>query len=128
MLDRTLTDVEAAVREAAEAYCRALHDADTGALGRLFHENSHLYLAQEGVLTDWPRQTFLDRVGSRQPGGGAPDFEIESVDVAGPEMACVRLSVGVPPRRYRDYLNFLKIDGEWRVIAKLFRVVDGPAV
>ena len=27
-------------------------------------------------------------------------------------LGCV--SVGVPPRRYRDYLNFLKIGGEWR--------------
>lgn len=128
MLDKVTTDTEAAVRAAAEAYCRALHDADTAALARIFHENSHLYLAQDGVLTDWPRQFFLDRVGSRSPGQGAPDFEIESVDVAGPEMAAVRLSVGVPPRRYRDYLNFLKVGGEWRVIAKLFRVADGPAV
>ena len=128
MLDKVTTDAETAVRAAAEAYCRALHDADTDALARIFHEDSHLYLAQEGVLTDWPRQHFLDRVGARQPGQGAPDYEIESVDVAGAEMAAVRLTVGVPPRRYRDYLNFLKIGGEWRVIAKVFRVVDGPAV
>ena len=121
-------ETEQLVRAAAEAYCRALHDADTGTLARIFHENSHLYLAQDGVLTDWPRQFFLDRVGSRSPGQGAPDFEIEAVDVAGPEMAAVRLVVGVPPRRYRDYLNFLKVGGEWRVIAKLFRVADGPAV
>jgi hypothetical protein len=128
MLDKTTTEAEAAVRAAAEEYCRALHAADTSALGRIFHEDSHLYLAQEGVLTNWPRRHFLDRVRSRQPGQGAPDFEIESVDVAGPEMAVVRLSVGVPPRRYRDYLNFLKIGGEWRVISKVFRVADGPAV
>jgi hypothetical protein len=128
MLDKVSTDVEAAVRAAAEAYCRALHEADTAALARIFHEESHLYLSQEGVLTNWPRQHFLDRVGARQPGQGVPDYEIEAVDVAGPEMAAVRLSVGVPPRRYRDYLNFLKIGGEWRVISKVFRVADGPAV
>lgn len=128
MLDKVVTDAEAAVRAAAEAYCRALHDADTKALARIFHENAHLYLAQDGVLTDWPRQHFLDRVGSRERGRGEPDFEIEAVDVAGPEMAAVRLFVGVPPRRFRDYLNFLKIGGEWRVIAKVFRVADGPAV
>lgn len=128
MLDRTRTDVEAAVRGAAEAYCRALHACDTGTLARLFHEDAHLYLAQGGVLTNWPRQVFLDRVGSRQAPVGEPDFEIESIDVAGPEMALVRLSVGVPPRRFRDYLNFLLIDGEWRVISKVFRLADGPAV
>ena len=128
MLDKVATDAQSEVRAAAEAYCRALHEADTAALARLFHENAHLYLSQQGVLTDWPRGHFLERVGSRQPGQGAPDFEIESVDIAGPEMAAVRLSVGVPPRRYRDYLNFLKIGGEWRVISKVFRVAEGPAV
>ena len=128
MLDKVAADVATDVRAAAEAYCRALHEADTATLARIFHESAHLYLSQEGVLTDWPRQHFLDRVGARQPGQGAPDYEIESVDVAGPEMAVVRLSVGVPPRRYRDYLNFLRIGGEWRVISKVFRVADGPAV
>jgi hypothetical protein len=128
MLDKVTTETQAAVRAAAEAYCRALHEADRDALARIFHEDSHLYLSQDGALADWPREHFLDRVGSRAPGQGAPDYEIETVDVAGPEMAAVRLLVGVPPRRYRDYLNFLKVGGEWRVIAKVFRVADGPAV
>ncbi len=32
MLDKVTTDTEAAVRGAAEAYCRALHAADTARL------------------------------------------------------------------------------------------------
>ena len=128
MLDQARPDLEAAVRGAAEAYCRALHRCDAQALARIFHESAHLYLSEKGALTDWPRQHFLDRVAGREPGEGEPDFEIEAIDIAGPEMAWVRLSVSVPGRRFRDYLNFLRLDGEWRVIAKVFRVVDGPAV
>ena len=38
-----------------------------------------------------------------------------------------RVLVRVGPRRFRDYLSFVKIEGSWRVIAKVYRQVDGPA-
>jgi len=115
-----------AVQAAAEGYCRALHAQDTDALARIFHGDAHLYAPGADGLVNWPLAVFLERVASRAPAGGEPDFTIHSVDLAGPDMACVKLSVAVPPRRYTDYLNFLKLDGEWRVIAKVFRVAEGP--
>ncbi|MGF1501504.1 MAG: nuclear transport factor 2 family protein [Paracoccaceae bacterium] len=119
---------EAEVAAQARAYADALHRADTAALEAIFHPSSHLYASQDGALIEWPRAHFLARVGSRAPLDGATDVQIEAVHVAGPEMAHVTLSVAVPPRRYTDYLDFLKLDGEWRIIAKIFRVADGPAV
>ncbi len=122
------TDAEAAVRAAAEAYCAALWHADAETCARIFHEASHLYgVAADGALVDMPRATFLERVGSREPGEGPPDYAIREVIVTG-EMAFVRLEVAVPGRRFEDQLNFLEIDGAWRVIAKLFRVAEGPAL
>ncbi|MEM6944511.1 MAG: nuclear transport factor 2 family protein [Pseudomonadota bacterium] len=117
-----------AVMAAAEAYCVALHESDTARLAAIFHENSHLYASGEAGLIDWPLPFFLERVGGREPGKGAPDYEILSVEMSGPEMARVHLEVAVPPRRYADYLDFLKLNGAWRVIAKIFRVAEGPAV
>ncbi|MEM1345603.1 MAG: nuclear transport factor 2 family protein [Pseudomonadota bacterium] len=124
-------DAYAAVQQAAEHYCRALHERDLDTLKALFHESAHLYtVGADGALIDWPRQHFLDRVSARAPAEAPFDPQthctIESVDVAGPEMAQVKLSVAVAPRRYTDYLNFLKIDGAWRVIAKVFRTAEGP--
>jgi hypothetical protein len=121
-------DLHASVAAAAEAYCHALHAADTAALRAIFHEAAHLFASQDGRLVDWPLETFLERVGGRAPGAGEADFEILAVDLAGPEMAHVKLTVAVPPRRYTDYLSFLDIGGEWRVIAKIFRVAEGPAI
>ena len=118
-----------AVTEAAEAYARALHAGDTASLRRLFHEASHLYgVAADGCAIDWPRETFLDRVAARPAGTGAAEYTIEQVDIAGPEMAWTRLTVRAGERLFRDYLNWLRLDGEWRVIAKIFRVEDGPAI
>ncbi len=118
----------AGVLEAAEAYARALHEADAAALAEIFHPAACLYASQEGGLIEWPRQTFLDRVAARAPGAGAADYAIHAIEVAGPETVNLQLSVAVPPRRFTDHLQFLKIDGAWRIISKTFRVAEGPAV
>ncbi|MEL6478051.1 MAG: nuclear transport factor 2 family protein [Pseudomonadota bacterium] len=123
-----LAAAEAEIRAAASDYCVAGIKADIPVLERIFHEGSHLYASQDGKLIEWPRQAFLDRVAGRGAVEGEPEFEILSVHFAGPEMAHVHLNMTIPPRVFTDYLNFLRIDGEWRVIAKIFRVADGPAV
>lgn len=125
MLDQSLA---AEVEAAAVAYCVALHEGDAVTLAKIFHEQSNLYASENDALIVNPREAFLDRARTRGKMDGAPDYEILSVEMAGPEMAHVTLSVGLQPRRFLDYLNFLKIDGEWRVIAKIFRVAEGPAV
>ncbi len=115
------------VRWAANAYCEAAHAGDVAVCRDVFHENCHLYgIAADGSLIDMPRETFLERVAARS-GEGPADYEIHDVTVTG-EMAVVRLSVTLAPRRFEDQLNFLKFGDEWRVIAKLFRVADGPAL
>ncbi|MEM8595579.1 MAG: nuclear transport factor 2 family protein [Pseudomonadota bacterium] len=118
-----------AVRGQAEAYCAALHRSDTARLAEIFHENAHLYApAEDGTLIDWPLPQFLERVGSRPPGEGAPDYAILSATLSGAEMAFVHLEVSVPPRRFADVLVFLKLGDAWRINAKTFRVAEGPAV
>ncbi|MEO0622737.1 MAG: nuclear transport factor 2 family protein [Pseudomonadota bacterium] len=119
---------KAELTAAAEAYCKGLHAADTEAVAEVFHEASHLYtVTGEGALIDWPRPQFLERVGGRAPAEGMPDYTIDDIAVRG-EMALVRLHVQVGERRFEDHLNFLRIDGAWRMIAKICRVVDGPAL
>ncbi|MGF1500520.1 MAG: nuclear transport factor 2 family protein [Paracoccaceae bacterium] len=120
--------VAEAVRARAVAYAEALWRGDAVALEGIFHPAAHLYASQDGALIDWPRAQFLDRVAARSPGEGPAEYTIREVSVVGPEMAHVALDVAVPERRFTDYLNFLMLDGEWRVIAKIFRVAEGPKV
>ncbi|MEM9146121.1 MAG: nuclear transport factor 2 family protein [Pseudomonadota bacterium] len=123
-----VADAEAAIRAAAIAYCEALHRADAAAVAEVFHEASHLYtVTGEGALIDWPRPVFLERVGGRAPADGTPDYTIDAITVTG-EMALVRLHVQVGERRFEDHLNFLLVEGTWRMIAKICRVADGPAL
>ena len=133
-MDGSQSPIEAAVVEVAEAYCRSLHISDVDTLDAIFHDAFRMVaVSVEGAYQDWTKAQFLDRVRARDAFPGSPEFEIYSVDVEGddpaaPQMAWVKLSVTVPPRRFHDYLGFLKVAGVWKIVNKQYRVADGPAV
>ncbi|MEM7238509.1 MAG: nuclear transport factor 2 family protein [Pseudomonadota bacterium] len=126
MLD---AQAEAAIRTAAREYCAAIHHSRPEVFEVMCHE-SFLMAAVSGsgqpIL--WDKAAYLSRVAGRAPFPGEPSFEILTVDLSGTETAHVKLWVDVPPRRFEDYLGFFCIDGEWKLITKLFRTIDGPAL
>ncbi|MEM7189835.1 MAG: nuclear transport factor 2 family protein [Pseudomonadota bacterium] len=125
MLDATQ---EAAVRAAAEGYCVALHTSDHEFLADLCHDNFAMATVQpDGGQHFFDKESFVARAAAREPFAGEPSFEILSIDVE-PEMAMVKLWVDMPPRRYCDYLGFMLVDGQWKLINKLFRTADGPSI
>ena len=125
MLDKT---AEAAVRAAAEGYCIALHTSDADFLDNLCHDRFFMTSMQpDGQHLFFDKTSFVERARARPPFEGEPSFEILAVDVE-PEMAHVKLWVDMAPRRFCDYLGFVPIDGEWKMITKLYRTARGPAV
>lgn len=117
------------VRALAESYCVALHTSDWAALAAMCHDNYFMTSAKpgagpEGEPVFFDKATFVERAKNRPPFAGEPVFEILSVDVENDEMASVKLSVDMPPRRFHDYLGFYRVDGEWKLITKLFRTVS----
>ena len=42
-------------------------------------------------------------------------------------MARVKLRVGAPGVVYEDYLGFVRVGDDWKLINKLFRTYEGPA-
>jgi hypothetical protein len=46
------------------------------------------------------------------------------MDAAGGEIARVHLWVDVPPLRYEDHLGFVKQDGAWKLLTKVFRTAE----
>ncbi|WP_158547458.1 nuclear transport factor 2 family protein [Rhodovulum sp. 12E13] len=124
----------AAVRAQAVAYCEALHHAradvleamcDAGFAMRAPATTGAAEAGQDPLR--WDRATFTARVAARDPFPGDPSFEILSVDVTG-DIAQVRLWVDVPPRRYEDFLGFVRTGADWRLATKLFRTARGPAL
>ncbi|MCR9125383.1 MAG: nuclear transport factor 2 family protein [Rhodobacteraceae bacterium] len=118
-----------AVRAAAVAYCHGVHDADAAVFAALCHEAFHMSaLAGSGAVPVWDKTAYLERLAARGPAEGAPVYEILDIDVAEDAIARVKLRVAVPPRVFEDYLGFIRVGAEWKLINKLFRTAEGPAL
>ena len=113
----------------ARAYCEALHRSDAKVFERMCHDDFLMtYVGSDGQARKIDKSAFVGRVAGRDAFAGDPSYHIETVDVAGPDIAHVKLWVDMPPRRYKDYLGFFHVGGEWKLITKLFRVESGPAL
>lgn len=111
------------IEQAVHTYLDGLYEGDADKLAAVFHETSALTQVFDDELVITPRDEWLAAVRSRpspQARGLDRHDRILSIDLAGPTMAHVKLACAIPPRFFVDQLNFLKIDGRWRVAQKVF--------
>jgi hypothetical protein len=125
MMD-ALTPAEDAVRAQVAAYGEAVYYARAEVFEDMCHDRFQMTLIDENGATFWDKPAYLERVRGRTAFPGEASFEILSVDVAGDEIARAHLWVDVPPLRYEDHLGFVKVDGQWKLLTKVFRTM-GPA-
>ncbi len=116
------------VSAAANAYIVALNEADTDILGEMFLPESHLYAAYDYLKADGsrmvlPRDAWLDLVrqrGAAKDKGYEPNGRVVMIDFINENTAVAKIEVDVGPISFTDYLNFIMVDGDWKVIAKIF--------
>ena len=129
MMDAAVQSDAETIRALAETYCVSLHHARAAVFAEMCHDNFLMTaVTGSGGAIFWDKAAFLARVGGRAPFPGAPSFAILGVDVAGGEIARVHLWVDIPPRRFEDHLGFFRVDGEWKLVTKVFRTLDGPSL
>jgi hypothetical protein len=112
-----------AITETIQLYLDGLYEGDAAKLAQAFHPTSSLASEDQGVLTQVPREQWLERVGHRPSGklqGLARKDEILQIDQSSPTTAFVKLKCQLPPRFFTDYLLLLKVDGRWQVAQKTF--------
>ena len=71
-------------------------------------------------------ETVYGRLAGRPAGaalGEARQDSILSIDKSRPESALVKVNIAIGPKLFTDYLNFLKIDGRWQIISKIYTYV-----
>ena len=111
--------------DAAQAYMVALHEGDTTKLSEIFFPEAHLYASVENELKVMPISDYIELVGGRDAPaskGHAFSGELVSVDFSGPASAVAKVNVAVPPTQFVDLLNFLNVDGRWRIISKIYHI------
>ena len=119
----------AAIAEAIEAYYDGLYRGDTTQLARSFHSQASYMTASGGEYVHIDMDTYFDRVRARESPmsqGSDYGYVLESISIAGPEAALVRLRSSMLGKRFDDFLSLAKIHGEWRIVAKLFHHEPEP--
>ncbi|MEM7051589.1 MAG: nuclear transport factor 2 family protein [Acidobacteriota bacterium] len=111
---------EAAVRAALENYFRGHATGDGAHHRKVFHPRSSLWWVRDGNLNERSSEEYISR-----HKGEAPEDEADRkrrivfVDVTG-EAAVAKIELDYPGVLITDYMSLLKIDGEWRIISKIF--------
>ena len=111
------------IKSIIQLYFDGSYEGNRDKMDKVFHQAPHVYgHAQDGSLTDMPRDRFVDHVGSRPADSPlyVREEEILSIDFTGEKAAVARVKLRVNNTRFTDILSFMCIDGKWGVISKVF--------
>lgn len=114
------TDENEAVRVPLNNYIKAQATGDPDAARKAFHTDGNLIWIKDGKYTT---RSFSEFVAGFNGKPAADEDKrkraIESIDVAG-NAASARIVLDYPAVRFVDYMSLLKIDGDWKIVSKVF--------
>ena len=115
------TDEKEAVKVPLNNYIKAQATGDQEAARKAFHTDGNLiWINKDGRYTT---RTFSEFVAGFNGKPAADEDKrkraIETIDVAG-YAASARIVLDYPTVRFIDYMSLLKIDGEWKIVSKVF--------
>ena len=114
------TAEEAAVRVPLENYLKGHATGDGGYMRKAFHTDGNLIFIRDGKFTT---RSFADYISGFTGKPAADEAQrkrsIESIDVTG-NAATGKIILDYPSTRFVDYMSLLKIDGEWKIVTKIF--------
>jgi len=111
---------EAGVRVALNAYLEGHATGQAEAFRRAFYSEARMLYARDGHFVKTEIADFI----ARAPGKPAEDEAqrkrtIDLIDIVG-DAAIAKLTLVYPDVTFTDYMTLLKIDGEWRIVSKVF--------
>jgi hypothetical protein len=109
-----------AVRIPLENYLKGHATGDGEYMRKAFHTEGNLIFVRDGKFMT---RSFADYIAgfSGKPPADEPQRKrsIESIDLAG-NAATAKIILDYPATRFVDYMSLLKIDGEWKIVTKIF--------
>ena len=113
----------AEIQSFLKEYFDVLQSQDIVQFDRVFHRGCVLYSAQDGAVVVRPFDEYRKMVQGRespQSRGFARADQILMIDVLSPDMALAKVRLRLFDNIMEDYLNLLRVDGKWTIVAKLF--------
>lgn len=119
IMDPRHGDVTAALAD----YFDGLYYSDTRRLARIFHPGAIYACATEGALTRLTMAEYFPIVDQRPAPASRGEKRMDrivAIEFAGPVTAFVRAECSIGRKHFTDLLTLVCLDGEWRIIAKVF--------
>jgi hypothetical protein len=111
---------DAAVRAAIEHYFQGHATGDGAHFRKVFHPESKLVFVREGNYAQRTSEEYISGSSGKPAADEAQRKRaIDWIDVTG-DTAVVKLTLTYPAVTFTDYMALLKIDGEWKIVNKMF--------
>jgi hypothetical protein len=126
MLSPETASIDTGLIKLLDDYFEVIHAQDMQLFDKVFHKDCTLYSAQDGELVIRPYALYRDQVANRKSPrelGNPRKDEILELDQISDSTAWAKVQLFQFGGIMQDYLNFLKIDGKWWIIAKLYQKV-----
>lgn len=117
------TQDEQDVRAVIAGYFEALYHGDVAGFRKVLHPQARLFSAADGSMINLDVETYMGMVASRPSSASRNDpreDEIVTVTVASPTTAHACVKDMYLPKRFVNELTFIKIEGRWQIIAKVW--------
>lgn len=113
-----------AVAATVELYLQGHATGDGALWRRAFHPEAKLFWVKDGQLAQRTAEEFAASASGRPAADEARRArKISSLDIAG-DAAMVKVELRYPEVTFIDYLSLLKLDGQWRIVHKIFHRRD----
>ncbi|UCC72955.1 MAG: nuclear transport factor 2 family protein [Gemmatimonadota bacterium] len=117
---RTQPDETAAIRQALQYYLDGHATGDPEVMANAFHPSARLQSIRNGEVSIRSLESYLDGMAG-EPASDESERErrIVMVDYVG-TVAVAKIELDYPRAFYTDYMQLLKIDGEWKIVNKIY--------
>ncbi|HRE20761.1 MAG TPA: nuclear transport factor 2 family protein [Rhabdaerophilum sp.] len=108
---------------AMQVYFDGLYHSDTERLNSVFHPEAIYTCATTGDLTRMTMPDYFAMVARREAPAVRRETRTDrvvSIAFAGPVTAHVTATCSIGPKHFTDLLSFVKLNGRWQIIAKVF--------
>jgi len=108
------------IKAVIQDYFDAGYDCDGAKMREVFNKAAHIFGHDEaGALRDRDLNTFIALVETPKPEYQRQD-EILSIDFTSEDTAVARVKTRVGNILFTDVLSFIRLDGKWTIISKLY--------
>ena len=115
------------VRAAIETYFDGLYECDIDKLRDVFHPRAIYATADEPAPLYRDMDEYLPVVAARQSPASRNETRRDAIDeiqLAGDNTAIARVRCSIGDRDFVDFLSFVRESGRWRIIAKVFQIIE----